>query len=58
MKLVAIECKCGHVQTTNLPNFPRPDMLNFCQVCRREAQGVWQNEIQTATWMTTKEEEK
>lgn len=57
MKLVAIECECGHVQTDYLPNFPHPDMLNFCQVCRKLAKGVWEPEIQNVIWMQKEEAE-
>lgn len=56
MKLVAIECKCGHIQYTDFPKDPFPDMLHLCEVCRSRAKGVWQNEIQTVTWMSKKEE--
>lgn len=57
MKLIAIECKCGHVQRANLPDSPREGMRYACEVCRSEAEAVWGDEIQTVTWMT-KEEEK
>lgn len=58
MKLVAVECNCGHVEDFHLPRFPKPYMLLFCVRCKRVARGVWEPERNGEVWISEKEKEE